>query len=87
MFALGGLAHLELYGVGLSGDVDRVGDHGDLAEEGQLVVGQEAVPFIQEEVSPEKGSSISECAAYKHHWMGNSRGSLGRFTFNIANGG
>ena len=41
-----------LRGARLSGDVDRIGDDGHLAEKRQFVVGQKAVRLVEQEISP-----------------------------------
>lgn len=45
------LGHFELHYVGLSGDVHAVRHDADLAEDGQLVLGQEAVGLVQKKVA------------------------------------
>ena len=46
--------HFELHWVWLSGDVDWVCYHWDLAEECQLVIRQQTVGFVQEEVAADE---------------------------------
>jgi len=48
------LGHFELHDVGLSGDVHAVRHDADLAEDGQLVLRQQAVGLVQQEVAADE---------------------------------